>query len=76
MIERKQALRRLSSADPLRTKEVSPSLAVRRFEKNWSRALWNWNAVLGQLAIFFKERIPNLQTAIHLIGDVRLTPFS
>ena len=28
-------------------------LALRRFEKKWARALWNWSAVLGQLAIFF-----------------------
>ena len=35
-------------------------LALRRFEKKWSRALWNWSAVLGQLAIFFKGRIPAL----------------
>jgi putative transposase len=35
-------------------------LALRRFEKKWTRALWNWNAVLGQLAIFFQGRIPTL----------------
>ena len=35
-------------------------LALRRFEKKWSRALWNWSAILGQLAIFFKGRIPAL----------------
>ena len=35
-------------------------LALRRFEKKWTRALWNWSAVLGQLAIFFQGRIPAL----------------
>jgi putative transposase len=35
-------------------------LALRRFEKKWSRALWNWNAVLGQFAVFFQGRIPAL----------------
>ncbi len=35
-------------------------LALRRFEKKWSRSLRNWSEVLGQLAIFFKGRIPAL----------------
>ena len=35
-------------------------LALRRFEKKWARTLWNWNAVLGQIAIFFQGRIPAL----------------
>ena len=35
-------------------------LALRRFEKKWSRSIRNWNSVLGQLAIFFKDRIPAL----------------
>ncbi len=35
-------------------------LGLRRFDKKWSRTLWNWSSVLGQLAIFFKGRIPSL----------------
>ena len=35
-------------------------LGLRRFEKKWGKRLWNWNAVLGQLTVFFKERIPAL----------------
>ncbi len=35
-------------------------LALRRFEKKWSRSIRNWSEVLGQLAIFFKDRISAL----------------
>jgi putative transposase len=35
-------------------------LALRRMEKKWERALWNWSAVLGQFAVFFHGRIPAL----------------
>ena len=35
-------------------------LALRRFEVKWTRSIRNWNAVLGQFAIFFEGRIPNL----------------
>ena len=35
-------------------------LALARFEKKWRRSIRNWNAVLGQFAIFFEGRIPAL----------------
>jgi transposase-like protein len=35
-------------------------LALRRFEKKWSRTLWNWSAALGQFAVFFPGGIPAL----------------
>ena len=35
-------------------------LALRRFDKKWSRALWNWSGMLGRFAICFQGRIPTL----------------
>ena len=35
-------------------------LALGRLEKKWSRTLWNWSAVLGQLTLFCEGRIPAL----------------
>lgn len=32
-------------------------LALRRYEEKWTTSLYDWNAVLGQFAIFFKDRI-------------------
>lgn len=33
-------------------------LALTKLEKRWSRATRDWGSVLGQLAIFFKDRLP------------------
>jgi putative transposase len=35
-------------------------LALQRYEVKWNRSIRNWSAVLGQFAIFFKGRIPDL----------------
>jgi putative transposase len=33
-------------------------LALTNIEKKWERTLRDWNNVLGQFSIFFKDRIP------------------
>ena len=35
-------------------------LALRRNEEKWTRSIRNWSTVLGQFAVFFKDRIPTL----------------
>lgn len=33
-------------------------LALRRYEEKWNRSIRDWNAVLGQMAIYFPGRLP------------------
>jgi putative transposase len=33
-------------------------LSLTKMEKKWERSLRDWNNVLGQFSIFFKDRIP------------------
>lgn len=35
-------------------------LALRNLEKRWNRSVHNWTRALGQFAIFFQGRLPNL----------------
>jgi putative transposase len=35
-------------------------LALTRVERRWDRAIRDWNTVLGQFAVFFKERLPQM----------------
>ena len=35
-------------------------LALADLEKKWERSIRDWSNVLGQFAVFFKDRLPNL----------------
>ena len=35
-------------------------LALADLEKKWKRSIRDWSNVLGQFAVFFKDRLPNL----------------
>jgi hypothetical protein len=50
-------------------------LALRRLEQKWERTLWNCSAVLGQLAVFFRGRIPALQGLATTRRRGAATPF-
>ena len=35
-------------------------LALTNLEKKWERSVRDWSNVLGQFAVFFKDRLPTL----------------
>jgi hypothetical protein len=40
--------------------EVRLYLALADLEKKWKRSIRDWSNVLGELAVFFNDRLPNL----------------